>query len=122
METVVSMKREIVYYKTKDGKIPVIEFYKSLENDKINKIAYVLEIVRFVKIVPKKFLKKLKGTSNIWEIRISIKNNQIRLFAFFEENNIIVLNHAFVKKIQKTSKKEILIAKQRKRDYYERKK
>ncbi|NRA72605.1 MAG: type II toxin-antitoxin system RelE/ParE family toxin, partial [Gammaproteobacteria bacterium] len=41
---------------------------------------------------------------------------------FFEGDNLIILNHGFQKKTQKTPPKEIKIAQQRRKDYLLRKK
>jgi phage-related protein len=40
------------------------------------------------------------------------------LFGFFDGDDLIVLNHAFTKKTQKTPKKEIKITAQRKKEYF----
>ena len=58
---------------------------------------------------------------DIWEIRVQIGNNNFRILGFFQEGNLMVLNHAFAKKTQKTPRKEIEIAEQRRNDYSRRK-
>jgi len=57
------------------------------------------------------------GTDDIWEIRVQSGNNIFRILGFIEANNLVVLNHAFQKKTQKTPKKEIAIAEARKKDH-----
>jgi len=59
----------------------------------------------------------MTGTDGLWEIRAQSGNNIFRLFGFFNGNNIVILNHAFQKKTQKTPKKEIQIAEARKKDF-----
>jgi len=72
-------------------------------------------------IVPTTYLKKLVNTDGIWEIRIQVSGNIFRLPGFFEGDNLVVLNHGFQKKTQKTPFKEIKIAESRKKDYLRRK-
>jgi len=67
--------------------------------------------------VPVKYIKKMTGTDDIWEIWIQSGNNIFRILGFAKENNLVVLNHAFQKKTQKTPKKEIAIAEARKKDH-----
>ncbi|MDO9110458.1 MAG: type II toxin-antitoxin system RelE/ParE family toxin [Desulfatirhabdiaceae bacterium] len=40
------------------------------------------------------------------------------MFGFFDGNDLIILNHAFTKKTQKTPGKEIKIAERRKKEYF----
>ena len=42
-------------------------------------------------------------------------------FWLFDGNNLLVLNHAFAKKSQKTPQKEIAVAEKRKRNYFKQK-
>ncbi|WP_343075007.1 type II toxin-antitoxin system RelE/ParE family toxin [sulfur-oxidizing endosymbiont of Gigantopelta aegis] len=43
-----------------------------------------------------------------------------RVLGFLDDQRLVVLNHAFQKKTQKTPKKEIKIAEKRKKDYLRR--
>jgi phage-related protein len=72
------------------------------------------------KIVPKKFFKKLESTDDLWEVRVQLGNNIFRFLGFFDGAQLVILNHVFTKKTQKTSQKEIKIAEQRKKDYFSR--
>lgn len=76
-----------------------------------------MELLEDLEVVPVKYFKKMTGTDGIWEIRIQSGNNIFRILGFVEENNLVVLNHAFQKKTQKTPKKEIAIAEARKKDH-----
>ena len=82
---------------------------------------YVLKIIRELDRVPAEYLKKLKSTEGIWEVRVKFGNNIYRLLVFFEKNNLIILVSGFTKKSQKTPKQEILLAQKRKRDYLNQK-
>ncbi len=109
--------REIRFYRTPSGHCPVEEFLDSLPGKAAQKIVWVLQLVEELDIVPISYFKKLAGTDDLWEIRIQIGNNTFRLLGFFAGKSILVLNHAFQKKTQKTPTKHIKLAESRKRDY-----
>ena len=113
--------KEIIFYKTSSGHSPVEEFIDSLNLKEAKKVVWTLRLVRDLDRVPEEYLKKLKSTDDIWEIRVQFGNNIFR-FLGFNESNTIVLTNAFSKKTQKTPEKEIELAKQRKKEFYERKK
>jgi len=95
----------------------VEEFLDSLSAKQAQKVTWVMELLEDLEVVPVKYFKKMTGTDGIWEIRIQSGNNIFRILGFVEENNLVVLNHAFQKKTQKTAKKEIAIAEAKKKDH-----
>lgn len=111
------MIRKIIAYKNY-----FIEFYNSQENKVQEKIEYVLDFVRFEKQVPKKFFKALENTDGIYEVRVITTFKSIRILCFFDDGNLIVLTNCFVKKTQKTPKKEIKLAEKLKKEYLIKKK
>ena len=113
--------KEIIFYKTSSGHSPVEEFIDSLNEKEAKKVVWTLRLVRDLERVPEEYLKKLKSTDDIWEIRVQFGNNIFRFLGFYASNTIILTN-AFSKKTQKTPEKEIELAKQRKKEYNERKK
>ena len=114
--------RNVDFYKTKRGNCPVEEFLDTLSDKFVEKILWVILLVKELQIVPKKYLKKLVNTDDIYEIRIQSGNNIFRLLGFFCKDSLIILTNGFSKKSQKTPKREIKIAEDRKKDYLERKK
>ena len=78
-------------------------------------------MVRDLEQVPTQYLKKLKSTDDIWEVRATIGNNTYRLLGFFDGPELIVLTSGFAKKTNKVPKQEIETAEKRKQDYYRRK-
>ncbi len=112
--------REINFYHLENGDCPVQDYLDSLSNKQVEKAFFVLDLIENFDIVPSKFFKKLEATDDIWEARIQYGNNIFRLFGFFDGNNLIILNHAFTKKTQKTPDKEIKIAERRKKEYFSR--
>ena len=67
------------------------------------------------------YLKHIKNSSGIYEIRVQVGNNIFRVFCFFDLDNIVFIGHAFQKKDQKTPKQEIERAEKIKMEYYESK-
>lgn len=66
-----------------------------------------------------KFFKKLN--KDIWEFRVRFSHHQIQLLAFWDKrskiNTLVVATNGFIKKTQKTPKKEIEKAVQIMNDY-----
>ncbi len=112
--------KTVNFYKTSEGKSPVAEFLDSLTAKEAQKVIWVLKLVEEMDRVPATYLKKLTNTEEIWEIRVQAGNNIFRLLGFFDGDNLIVLNHGFQKKTQKTPARDIKIAEQRRRDYLQR--
>lgn len=106
------MIREIISYKNY-----FIDFYTSQEYKVQRKIEYVLDLVRYERQVPKKFFKHLESTDGIYEVRIETTFKNIRILCFFDKGKLVVLANCFLKKTQKTPKKEIKLAEKLKREY-----
>jgi phage-related protein len=115
---------EIIFYSDKNGNAPIVEFLEALnkqaktnKNDRINhkKIVQYIEILsRYGTFVGEPYVKHIEN--DIWELR-PLKN---RIFFFYWEDDKLVLLHHFVKKSQKTPKREIDKAKQNLVDFLER--
>lgn len=114
--------KTVNFYTTEDGKCPVTDFLDSLTSKQAQKVTWVLQLVEELDIIPVTYLKKLVNTEEIWEVRAQAGNNIFRLLGFFDGDNLVVLNHGFQKKTQKTPSKDIKLAEQRRKDYLLRKK
>jgi len=112
--------RKIRFYQSDSGACPVEVFLDSLSGKQAQKVAWTLHLIEEMPTVPTKYFKKLVNTDDIWEVRVQIGNNIFRLLGFLDGENIVILNHAFQKKTQKTPKKEIQIAEVRKKNYLNR--
>ncbi len=109
-------KRELYFFKTYFE-----EFYDN-QTDKVkNKILWTLRVIRELDQIPEVYLKYIKNSSGLYEIRVQVGNNIFRVFCFFDVDNIVVIGHGFQKKSQKTPKQQIEKAEQIKREYYESK-
>jgi phage-related protein len=113
--------RKIKFYRFETGKCPVEEYFDSLTNKQFEKVAFVLDIIEQLDIVPQKFFKKLQSTDDIWEVRVQQGNNIFRILGFFDGKDLVILNHAFTKKSQKIPQKQIATAEKRKQNYFSRK-
>ena len=106
------MIRKVIAYKNH-----FVDFYKK-QDDKIQrKIEYVLDMVRFEKRIPKKFYKHLEGSEGIYEVRVITTFKSIRILCFQDKGDLVVLTNCFVKKTQKTPKKQIKMAERLKDEY-----
>ncbi len=115
---------QVVFYKDKNGKEPVLEYLQTLrgKNDKESRIKltkindYIQALSMYGTRIGMPYVKHLEG--EIWEIRPT--RDRI-LFAARYEGGFVLLHH-FVKKTQKTPKREIERAKRALLDYQERSK
>lgn len=84
-----------------------LDFYEGLDDNVQRKIEWTLNLIRFMKQVPEKYFKHIEGTKGVYEVRVEVGNNIFRIFAFFDDGNLVVLGNGFQKKTQKTPKQEI---------------
>ena len=113
--------RVIEFYRTSSGSSPVEEFLDSLSDLHAQKVAWVLRLVERLDRVPEQYLKKLVGTEQLWEIRIQTGGKSYRLLGFFDGPVLLILTSGFVKKQQKTPRREIDLAERRRAEYLARK-
>lgn len=114
----------ILFYKTKSGETPVLDYIRKLESRsdkdgriKLHKIQEYINVLRSYGVqAGEPYIKHLDG--DIWELR-PIRDRI--LFAAWIDNKFILLHH-FLKQTQKTPKKEIDQAKRELADYAERSK
>ncbi len=114
--------REILFYKTESGKCPVEDFLESLSSKQAQKVTWVLSLIEELPTIPSKYFKKLVSTDDLWEVRVNYSGDIFRLLGFFDGSHLIVLNHAFQKKTQKTPRTAIQVAQKRKQEYLNRRK
>jgi len=115
------MLREVTFYRTGMGRSPIDEFLNTLSSKQAQKVAWVLNLVEELDIVPSQYFQKMPNTEDLWEIRVKTGSNIFRFLGFFDGTKLVVLSHAFQKKTQKTPRQAIQLAEERKRDYFRRK-
>jgi phage-related protein len=111
-----SKKRELYFFKDYFEK-----FYDDQSGKVQKKILWTLRIIEQIDRIPEVYLKHLKSTSGLYEIRVQVGKNIFRIFCFFDIDNLVVIGHGFHKKSQKTPKQEIKKAEQIKQEYYDSK-
>ena len=110
-------KCEIIFYQTRSGKNPLLDFIKKLSSKDQAKIAWIIGLLaEHGRFLPLPYLKSLSNADNIYELRP--KNYRIFL-SFLQRKNVILL-HAIIKKTNKTPQKELSLASKRLKDYLER--
>ena len=114
--------REVLFYNTTAGKSPVEEFLDSLTGKQAQKVAWVLRLIEEIDKVPAQYFKKLPGTDDIWEVRVQMGGDIVRLLGFLYGSYYVVLTNGFAKKTRKTPPREIALAEQRKREFLNRSK
>ena len=65
--------------------------------------------------------KIIQGTRGLYEARIQLGSDIWRVFCFFDQGKLVILLNGFVKKTQKTPRKEIDKALALMNSYYEEK-
>lgn len=110
---------EIIFYKTSNDTCPVKEFLLHTDIKMRAKISSLLELLEeYGNLLREPYSKHLRD--GIFELRCQSGNNISRILYFFYCDNKIILTNGFIKKANKTPKKEIELAKSRKANYIER--
>ena len=115
---------DVDFYTDKDGKKPIKEFIEELEKKgetskreriRANKIyTYMYALEQYGTRIGEPVVKHIEG--ELWELR----PNNDRVFFFFWKDNKFIMLHHFLKKTNKTPKREIEQAKKNMLDHLER--
>lgn len=110
---------EVELYETTDEKKPVNDFILSLD------IKIRAKLVGLIKVLEEKGVELREPYSKhlddvMFELRCKQGTNAIRVLYFFYVGKRIVVTNGFVKKTQKTPKKEIKLAKARRKEWLSR--
>ena len=96
---------------------PAKDFLDSLDDKSREKVLF--NIWKSRETNDPELFKKLSG--DIWEFRTRFKSKQFRLLAFWDKQDdtdtLVITTHGFVKKTQKTPKKEIEKAEKLRKNY-----
>ena len=112
--------KTISFYRTSSGKCPVVEYLDTLTDAQVEKITWVLKLIRETEQISTRYFKKLVNTNDIWEVKVNFGNNIFRLLGFFQNQESILLTNSFQKKTQKTPREEIKLAERRKKEFLSR--
>ena len=116
------MVRQVIFYRTPSGASPIEEFLDTLRPKQAQKITWVLNLIEDLEVVPSQYFGKMPGTEDLWEVRVRAGSDNFRFLAFFDGANLVVLAHGFQKKSQKTPRRAIRVAEERKREHLGRRK
>lgn len=72
-----------------------------------DKIYKIIEAIETFERIPANYLKFIEGTKGLYEARIQLGSDIWRVFCFFDQGKLVILLNGFVKKTQKTPRKEI---------------
>ena len=108
------MEFEIEFYKDNSGNNPIEEFLLELSGSNLKlvlKARQEIDKLRNRIYHREPFSKHIEP--GLWELRVKSSTDILRIFYSFEKGRIIILLHVFIKKKQKTSVKELEIARKR---------
>ena len=95
-----------------------LDFYNAQKPEVQLKINWTIGLIRDLPVIPEKYFKHLEGTDGLFELRVKVGSNIIRIFCCFDDGNLVILLNGFQKKTNKTPRQEINRAEQIQREYY----
>ena len=108
--------RQVIAYKS------YFEEFLLAQPEKVqDKIYKIIEAIETLERIPSNYLKFMQGTKGLYEARIQLGSDIWRVFCFFDQGKLVILLNGFVKKTQKTPRKEIDKALGLMNSYYEEK-
>ena len=113
----------LVFYKQKDGTKPAGKFINSLNTDLKAKVVRDLDLLeKYGFDLGMPYVRKIKGKKyeKLYELRSKFASDITRIFYFFETKDGIVVLSGYLKKSNKTDKKELDKALGFMKDYFER--
>ena len=108
---------EIRFYELENGHRPALDFILKIKDEKLK-----AKVFRSLKLL-ESFGNQLGEpdtsllSDGIFELRTKNSSNIVRTLYFFQKGKVIIVTNSFIKKTQKTPKREIQTASERKRDY-----
>jgi len=107
---------EIILYELSNGKSPVYEFIDNLDEKLRNKVIKNIDELKIRGNRCNEPLSK-KIDNVIFELRILREGKYCRLFYFFSKDRKIVITNGYIKKSNKTPKKELELAIKYRKDW-----
>lgn len=112
-------KFEIIFYEKEDGTMPAQDFLDSLDDKMRAKMILTVDMLKTNgNRLREPYSKPLDD--GIMELRAVVGTNISRVLYFFVVGQKVILTNGFIKKTQKTPKKEITLAKKYREDYIAR--
>jgi phage-related protein len=117
------MEYDVKLYEKVDGKIPVLDFILGLNPKQQAKVYREINLLeKFGNELHFPHVDSIKGKkyAGLKELRIIFSSDIFRIFFFLPKENLAILLHGIVKKSNKTPKKELDVALDRKNEYLRR--
>ena len=117
------MNWNIELYAAENGDEPVMQFLNSLSEKLRAKAIWEIDLLEKHGLTLKMpYVRNIQGEryKGLMELRVQQGNDISRIFYFLPMGNKIILLHSFIKKDQKTPKKELETALRYKEDYIRR--
>jgi len=113
------LKFEVQFYEKENGERPAEEFMLSVDDKMRAKLSGLVKVLAEKgNNLREPYSKYLED--GIFELRGMVGNDISRVLYFFYYEGKIILTNGFIKKTQKTPRKQIKLAKERRKDYIER--
>ena len=103
---------EVVFFRTDTENEPVREWLRELDKADKQRIGTDIEKVRFRWPVGMPLVRKLEA--HLWEVRSNLRQGRIARILFTVADNDMVLLHGFIKKTEKTPRRDLRLARKRK--------
>ena len=100
----------VAFFQTEAGREPMREWLKALPRAERKAIGEEIKTVQFGWPLGIPIVRKMEA--GLWEVRVRLGDRIARVF-FTVEQDVLVLLHGFIKKGQKTPKKELDLARKR---------
>ncbi len=95
------------FFETTTGRSPVREWLLDLTKDDRKAVGDTIRTAEFGWPIGMPICRSLSGHKGLWEVRASLSNGRIARVCFCIVNDEMILLHGFIKKSQKTPKREI---------------
>lgn len=89
-----------------NGKVPIEKFFSQLDEESLAKIYRLIGWLEKDGYLTYPRAKKLENYKGLWEMRIQSSHKALRIFYIYDASKIILIS-GFIKKSQKTPKKEL---------------
>ena len=105
------------FYRTPAGNEPVLEWLKGLNREDRKMIGNDIRTIELGWPIGMPVCRKIEGYQGIREVRTEISDGSIARIIFYINGHEMILLHGFIKKAQKTPKKELDLAAKRKKEH-----
>ena len=107
---------EVVFFRTDTGNEPVQEWLRNFGEEDGDIIDIDIRVVaeHWPEVLRTNLVKKIRGEEQLWEIRSRIsRGKRIARVLFTIERRSMILLHGFIKKTQKTPRRDLRLARKR---------